>query len=160
MTIRFGIGIDVHRLVSGHQLILGGVLIDSRCGLRGHSDGDVLIHSIIDAILGAAGLGDIGTHFPSDDVIYKGIDSTILLSETIEIITKRNWRLQYVDATMIAEQPRLQPYVKEIRETLSKALKIPDKLINVKATTTDGIGFTGRGEGIASLAIATLNEIQ
>lgn len=160
MTIRFGIGIDVHPLVSGYPLILGGVLIDSRWGLQGHSDGDVLIHSIIDAILGAAGLGDIGTHFPSDDVIYKGVDSTILLSETVEIITKQNWRLQYVDATMIAEQPRLQPYAKEIRQTLSKSLKIPDKLINVKATTTDGIGFTGRGEGIASLAVATLNEIQ
>ena len=127
-------------------------------GLDGHSDGDVLVHSIIDAILGAAGLGDIGTHFPPGDEQYRGIDSTVLLVRTVEIIAERDWRVQYVDATILAERPRLRPYISEIRATLARSLNVSDELVSVKATTTDGLGFTGRGEGIACMAVATLDD--
>ena len=160
MAMRFGIGFDVHPLAAGRALVLGGINIPHTHGLEGHSDGDVLTHSIIDAILGAAGLGDIGTHFPPDDEQYRGIDSTILLSRTVEIIAEHDWRVQYVDATILAERPRLRPYISEIQATLVRSLRISDGLVNVKATTTDGLGFTGRGEGIASMAVATLDDSQ
>ena len=160
MAMRFGIGFDVHPLAAGRALVLGGINIPHTHGLEGHSDGDVLTHSIIDAILGAAGLGDIGTHFPPDDEQYRGIDSTILLSRTVEIIAEHDWRVQYVDATILAERPRLRPYISEIQATLVRSLRISDGLVNIKATTTDGLGFTGRGEGIASMAVATLDDSQ
>ena len=157
MAMRFGIGVDVHPLAEGRALVLGGVNIPHTHGLDGHSDGDVLVHSIIDAMLGAAGLGDIGTHFPPGDEQYRGIDSTVLLVRTVEIIAERDWRVQYVDATILAERPRLRPYISEIRATLARSLNVSDELVNVKATTTDGLGFTGRGEGIACMAVATLD---
>ncbi|MCH7799971.1 MAG: 2-C-methyl-D-erythritol 2,4-cyclodiphosphate synthase [Chloroflexi bacterium] len=160
MAVRFGIGVDVHPLTTGRALVLGGVHIPHTHGLAGHSDGDVLTHSIIDAILGAAGLGDIGTHFPPGDEQYRGIDSTILLSRTVEIVAEHNWRVQYVDATIIAERPRLRPFISEIRTILARSLNISDGLVSVKATTTDGLGFTGRGEGITSMAVATLDDNQ
>ena len=160
MAMRFGIGFDVHPLAAGRALVLGGINIPHTHGLEGHGDGDVLTHSIIDAILGAAGLGDIGTHFPPDDEQYRGIDSTILLSRTVEIIAEHDWRVQYVDATILAERPRLRPYISEIQATLVRSLRISDGLVNIKATTTDGLGFTGRGEGIASMAVATLDDSQ
>lgn len=160
MSVRFGIGIDAHPLTTGRALVLGGIHIPHTHGLAGHSDGDVLTHSIIDAILGAAGLGDIGTHFPPGDEQYRGIDSTILLSRTVEIIAEHNWRVQYVDATILAERPRLRPYISEIQATLARSLHISDDLVSVKATTTDGLGFTGRGEGITSMAVATLDDNQ
>ena len=158
MAMRFGIGVDVHQLAEGRALVLGGVNIPHTHGLDGHSDGDVLVHSIIDAILGAAGLGDIGTHFPPGDEQYRGIDSTVLLFRTVEIIVERDWRVQYVDATILAERPRLRPYISEIRATLARSLNVSDELVSVKATTTDGLGFTGRGEGIACMAVATLDD--
>ncbi|MCH8309600.1 MAG: 2-C-methyl-D-erythritol 2,4-cyclodiphosphate synthase [Chloroflexi bacterium] len=160
MAVRFGIGVDVHPLTTGRALVLGGVHIPHTHGLAGHSDGDVLTHSIIDAILGAAGLGDIGTHFPPGDEQYRGIDSTILLSRTVEIVAEHNWRVQYVDATIIAERPRLRPFISEIRTILARSLNISDGLVSVKATTTDGLGFTGRGEGITCMAVATLDDNQ
>ena len=160
MAVRFGIGVDVHPLTTGRALVLGGVHIPHTHGLAGHSDGDVLTHSIIDAILGAAGLGDIGTHFPPGDEQYSGIDSTILLSRTVEIVAEHNWRVQYVDATIIAERPRLRPFISEIRTILARSLNISDGLVSVKATTTDGLGFTGRGEGITCMAVATLDDNQ
>ena len=160
MAVRFGIGVDVHPLTTGRALVLGGVHIPHTHGLAGHSDGDVLTHSIIDAILGAAGLGDIGTHFPPGDEQYRGIDSTILLSRTVEIVAEHNWRVQYVDATIIAERPRLRPFISEIRTILARSLNISDGLVSVKATTTDGLGFTGRGEGITCMAVATLDDKQ
>jgi 2-C-methyl-D-erythritol 2,4-cyclodiphosphate synthase len=156
MAMRFGIGVDVHPLTTGRALVLGGIDIPHTHGLAGHSDGDVLTHAIIDAMLGAAGLGDIGTHFPPGDEQYKGIESTILLSRTTEIIAEHDWRVQYVDATILAEQPKLRPYISEIQATLARALNISESLVSVKATTTDGLGFTGRGEGIACMAVATL----
>ncbi len=158
MAMRFGIGVDVHPLAEGRALVLGGVNIPHTHGLDGHSDGDVLVHSIIDAILGAAGLGDIGTHFPPGDEQYRRIDSTVLLVRTVEIIAERDWRVQYVDATILAERPRLRPYISEIRATLARSLNVSDELVSVKATTTDGLGFTGRGEGIACMAVATLDD--
>jgi 2-C-methyl-D-erythritol 2,4-cyclodiphosphate synthase len=156
MAMRFGIGVDVHPLTSGRALVLGGIDIPHTHGLAGHSDGDVLTHAIIDAMLGAAGLGDIGVHFPPGDEQYAGIDSTILLSRTVEIIAEHDWRVQYVDATILAEQPKLRPYISEIQATLARALNISLSLVSVKATTTDGLGFTGRGEGIACMVVATL----
>ena len=158
MTVRFGIGVDVHPLAVGRKLVLGGVNLAHPHGLAGHSDSDVLTHSIIDALLGAAGMGDIGTHFPPGDEKYQGIDSTFLLSRTVEIIAEDNWRVQYVDAKILAERPTLRPHISEIRATLARSLQVPDSLVSVKATTTDGLGFTGRGEGIASLAVATLDD--
>ena len=158
MATRTGIGVDVHPLAEHRALVLGGVKIPHTHGLAGHSDGDVLVHAIIDAILGAAGLGDIGTHFPPGDEQYRGIDSTILLSRTVEIIAENNWRVQYVDATILAERPKLQSYISEIRATLARSMRLSDGLVNVKATTTDGLGFTGRGEGIACMAVATLDD--
>ena len=160
MGMRFGIGVDAHPLSEGRALILGGVNIPHTHGLEGHSDGDVLVHSIIDALLGAAGLGDIGTHFPPGDEQYRGIHSTILLSRTVEIISKHNWRVQYVDATILAERPKLRPYISQIQAILARSMQISDDLVSVKATTTDGLGFTGRGEGIASMAVATIDDNQ
>ena len=158
MATRTGIGVDVHPLAEDRALVLGGVKIPHTHGLAGHSDGDVLVHAIIDAILGAAGLGDIGTHFSPGDEQYRGIDSTILLTRTVEIIAEENWRVQYVDATILAERPRLQSYISEIRATLARSMRLSDGLVSVKATTTDGLGFTGRSEGIASMAVATLDD--
>ena len=156
MKIRTGIGFDVHPLKGGEPLVLGGVRIPFEKGLDGHSDGDVLIHSIIDAIFGGAGQGDIGTHFPSEDARYKGIDSTKLLCKTLEIITEESWRVSYVDASIIAERPVLKSYISQMRQVIAKCLDLEDLDTNVKATTTDGIGFVGRGEGVASMAVVTM----
>ena len=153
---RTGIGIDVHPLAAGRDLVLGGITIPFESGLDGHSDGDVLVHAIIDALLGAAGLGDIGLHFPSSDDRYKGIASTKLLPPTLDLLNERRWRTTYVDATILAEQPVLRPYMDRIRESLAECMGVSKEVINVKATTTDGLGFVGRGEGIAALAVATI----
>ena len=159
MTYRSGIGIDVHPLVEGRPLVLGGVTIPFQLGLLGHSDGDVLIHAVIDALLGGAGLGDIGTQFPSDDSDYQGIASTELLRRTIELLGPHRWRTRYVDATILAERPVLRPFMSLIKQTLASSLGLDPESVNVKATTTDGLGFTGRGEGIGVLAVATLEPI-
>ena len=159
MTTRSGIGIDIHPLVEGRRLVLGGVTIPSDMGLAGHSDGDVLIHAVIDALLGGAGLGDIGTHFPSDDDQYLNIASTELLGRTVDLIAQQRWRAQYVDATILAERPVLKSFMGQIKEVLASSLGLDCNNVNVKATTADGLGFVGRVEGIASLAIATLDQM-
>lgn len=154
--MRIGFGYDVHRLVTGRPLILGGVHIPYRKGLRGHSDADVLIHSIIDALLGAAALGDIGTFFPDNDPSYKDIDSRILLRKIIERIHDAGFKIGNIDADICAETPRLNPFINEMRENLAQDLQTDIGAISIKATTEEGLGFTGRGEGISSYCIALL----
>ncbi len=160
MSIRSGIGFDVHPLVDQRPLVLGGVPIPYDRGLKGHSDGDALIHAIIDAMFGGAGLGDIGMHFPSSDPQYKGVDSMKLLSRSNELIAAHGWRVTYVDATIVAQKPALSPFVKRMVEALSVGIGLTVDSVNVKAKTTDGLGFTGRGEGIAAMAVATLESIE
>ena len=160
MTVRTGIGFDVHPLAPGRPLVLGGVTVPHFSGLKGHSDGDALTHAVIDAALGAAGLGDIGTHFPSRDPQYEGIDSLVLLERTGGLIAASGWRVTYVDATIIAEEPKLSPFVKQMASNLSARLRLDANSVNVKAKTTDGLGFTGRREGIAALAVATLESVE
>ncbi len=160
MTMRSGIGFDVHPLIASRPLVLGGVTVPHFSGLKGHSDGDTLTHAVIDAALGGAGLGDIGTHFPSSDERYEGVDSIALLRATRELLADSGWRVTYVDATIIAEEPRLNQFVSQMANNLSVALGLDANMVNVKATTTDGLGFTGRREGIAALAVATLESIE
>lgn len=153
MSIRIGHGYDVHRLVSGRELILGGVHIPHERGLLGHSDADVLLHAISDALLGACALGDIGTHFPDNDERYRGADSLMLLSRTGEIIGKGGYSVGNIDATVIAQAPKLAPHIHEMRENIAHALGIDIECVSVKATTEEGLGFTGDGSGIAAHAV-------
>jgi 2-C-methyl-D-erythritol 2,4-cyclodiphosphate synthase len=155
--IKIGTGYDVHRLVSDRKLIIGGVNIPSDKGLLGHSDADVLIHAIMDALFGAAGLGDIGRHFPDSDNKYKDANSLDLLSETIRIIREKNLEIGNIDTTIIAEKPKLSPYIDEMKINIAKALETAPENINIKATTEEGLGFTGSGEGIAAQAVALLS---
>lgn len=152
--MRTGIGFDAHRFDESRPLILGGVTIDGAPGLAGHSDGDALAHAVIDALLGAAALGDIGTHFPSEDERWRGARSLDLLAEVVRLLQTRGLAVRNVDATVIAERPRLRPYVEKMREALAGAVGVEPSAVSVKATTTDALGFTGRGEGIAALATA------
>ena len=154
--MRVGIGYDVHALVPGRDLVLGGVKIPFPLGLAGHSDADVLVHAIIDALLGGAGLGDIGYHFPDQDQAYKNISSLLLLEKTKEKFMPVGLRVNNMDATIIAEKPRLADYIKFMRENIAKTLKMDKTGINIKATTTEGLGSIGRGEGIAAQAVCTL----
>lgn len=156
MTTRSGIGIDFHPLVEGRRLVLGGVHIPFDKGLAGHSDGDVLVHAIIDGVLGASSLGDIGTHFPSSDERYRGIESTLLLADALRMVTESGWRVTYVDATILAENPTLKPFMTQAKESLAQHMGLDPGSVNLKATTADGLGFLGRGEGIGALAIATV----
>ena len=160
MTVRTGIGFDVHPLVADRPLVLGGVTVPHFSGLKGHSDGDTLTHAVIDAALGGAGLGDIGAHFPSSDARYKDVDSMVLLDRTRDLLAESGWRVTYVDATIIAEEPKLSPFVTRMAKNLSSQLGLEANLVNVKAKTTDGLGFTGRREGIAALAVATLESVE
>ena len=160
MTPRTGIGVDVHPLIEGRALVLGGVTIPFERGLAGHSDGDVLVHAVIDSLLGAAGLGDIGSHFPSSDPQYKGIASTELLGQTAELLAERRWRTVYVDATILAERPVLRPFVGQMQEAMASCLGLGPESVNVKATTTDALGFVGRAEGIACLAVSTVEQVE
>lgn len=153
---RMGTGFDVHRLVEDRPLILGGVRIPHHLGLLGHSDADVLIHAIIDALLGAAALGDIGQHFPDSDPRYAGVDSRTLLSEVVRHLQKAGWRPVNVDATVIAQKPKLAPHMPAIRGQLAELLDLPLSQVSVKATTTEGLGLTGRQEGIAAQAVAMI----
>jgi len=155
--MRSGIGYDVHALASGRELILGGVRIEHDHGLAGHSDGDVLTHAIIDALLGAAALGDIGQHFPATDPRWKDANSLDLLHRTVELLHGASLSIINVDSTIVASEPRLAPHIQSMRRHLSEALGIADTSVSVKATTTDGLGITGRREGIAALAIALLD---
>ena len=154
--MRIGQGYDVHRLVDGRKLILGGVEILFERGLLGHSDADVLTHAVMDALLGAAGLGDIGQHFPDSDPAYAGADSLRLLAAVIEKLTAAGWQVGNVDATIIAQRPKLAGYLPPMRLNLSRIMGVLPDQINVKATTEEGLGFTGSGEGIAAQAVALL----
>lgn len=153
---RTGIGYDSHRLAEGRRLILGGVHIPSERGLAGHSDADVLTHAVIDALLGAAGLDDIGHHFPDTDERWKDADSIALLGAVMSMVGRARLRLVNVDCTLLIEQPKVAPHRAKIRASLAGALGVQPEYVNVKATTGEGIGFVGRGEGVAALAIATL----
>ena len=153
---RVGIGFDSHPLTPGRPLVLGGVTIPYHLGLAGHSDGDVLVHAMMDALLGAAGLGDKGAHFPSSDPQYKDISSLLLLARVAELLAANRWRISNVDATMLAQKPRLGPFIETMRERSGAALSIPLERVSIKATTTDYLGFVGREEGIAACAVASL----
>ena len=156
--MRIGHGYDAHRLVSGRALILGGVSIPHDRGLLAHSDGDALIHAICDALLGAAALGDIGKFFPDTQPEWKGVDSRVLLREVVAMLARKGFRITNVDATIVAQRPKLAPYFPAMRENLAADLKIPIERVNVKGTTTEGMGFAGREEGIAAHAVALLEE--
>lgn len=159
MTIRTGIGYDVHRFADHRSLVLGGVRIPSRRGLLGHSDADVLLHAIADAVLGAAALGDIGQHFPPTDERWAGADSRDLLRHVHALVVGAGFRVVNVDATIIAEAPKVMPYAAAMRETIAARLDLTINDVNVKATTNEGMGFVGREEGIAALAIATVTTL-
>ena len=154
--MRIGHGFDVHRLVLDRPLILGGVTIPYEYGLLGHSDADVLLHAIADAILGALGLGDIGRYFPDTDATYKGINSILLLEHVIGLAKTRGFRVGNLDTTIVAQRPKLAPYVAEMVTNLAKACQIPSGCVNVKATTTEQLGYTGRGEGISAHAVVLM----
>ncbi|MBO7339118.1 MAG: 2-C-methyl-D-erythritol 2,4-cyclodiphosphate synthase [Lachnospiraceae bacterium] len=154
--MRVGMGYDVHRLVPERDLIIGGVKIPYEKGLLGHSDADVLLHAISDALLGAAALGDIGKHFPDTDPAYKGISSLLLLEKVGEMLSDKGFLIENIDATIIAQAPKMRPYIDAMRENIAKALQIDVSVVNVKATTEEGLGFTGSGEGISSQAICLL----
>lgn len=154
--MRVGMGYDVHRLVEDRDLIIGGVTIPYEKGLLGHSDADVLLHAISDALLGAAALGDIGKHFPDSDPAYKGISSILLLERVGALLEENGFLIENIDATIIAQAPKMRPYIDTMRENIAKALGIEVSQVNVKATTEEGLGFTGTGEGISSQAICML----
>lgn len=154
--MRVGMGYDVHRLVTGRDLIMGGVKIPFEKGLLGHSDADVLLHAIMDALLGAAALGDIGKHFPDTDDKYKGADSMMLLKEVGDMLLENHFVIENIDATIIAQKPKMRPYIDTMRENIAKCLEIEVSQVNVKATTEEGLGFTGSMEGISSQAICSL----
>jgi 2-C-methyl-D-erythritol 2,4-cyclodiphosphate synthase len=157
--MRIGHGYDVHRLVSGRKLILGGVEIPWDLGLDGHSDADVLTHAIMDALLGAAGLGDIGQHFPDNDDRFLNIDSQILLKNVCEKLKSQNLSLGNLDATIIAQKPKLMPYLPQMRQTLARTMEVSPDRINLKATTEERLGFTGRLEGISAHCVCLLEDI-
>ena len=154
--MRIGHGYDVHRLVEGRRLILGGVEIPFERGLLGHSDADVLTHAVMDALLGAAGLGDIGTHFPDSDPAYAGADSLKLLEHVAKLLGERGFSIKNVDATVLAQKPKLAPHIPRMRENLARAMGVGPEQVNVKATTEEGLGFTGSGEGMAAHAVCLI----
>ena len=156
---RIGFGYDAHRLVEGRALILGGVEIPHEAGLDGHSDADVLTHAVIDAIIGALGLGDIGQHFPDTDPAYKGADSLFLLSKTMAWVRRDGFQMNNLDATIVAQEPKLAPFLTDMREKLAEALEAGIKQVNVKATTTERMGFCGREEGMEAYAVVSIVSI-
>ncbi|MBF0461471.1 MAG: 2-C-methyl-D-erythritol 2,4-cyclodiphosphate synthase [Magnetococcales bacterium] len=156
MHWRIGQGFDVHRWTAGRPLVLGGVTIPHAQGLLGHSDADVLLHAIMDALLGGAGLGDIGHHFPDTDPQYRGIDSRQLLATVWETLHAQQWTVGNLDATVICQRPKLAPYMPDMKKEIARILHIAPEQVNVKATTTEGLGFTGRNEGVAAQAVVLL----
>ena len=157
--MRIGQGYDVHKLVPDRELILGGVTIPYEKGLLGHSDADVLVHAVMDALLGAAALGDIGQHFPDNDDRYLGADSTVLLGHVMELIREKGYRVGNVDATIIAQKPKLMPYLPLMRKKLADVMEIQEDQLNLKATTEEQLGFTGRQEGISAHCVCLLEEM-
>ena len=158
--MRIGIGYDIHRFQEGRPLVLGGLTLPGETGLGGHSDADVVLHAVIDALLGAAGMGDIGQRYPPDDPAYAGADSRRLLAEVRAAVEDAGYRPQNVDATVIAERPKLAPHLPRMRQAIAEALGLDPARVNVKATTNEGIGAIGRGEGIAAIAVALLDEME
>lgn len=159
MTIRIGSGYDVHAFADGRVLVLGGLVIPYERGLAGHSDADTVIHAIVDALLGAAALGDIGMHFPSNDERWHDKPSAIFLEYTRDLLNQHGWQIVNIDATIIAERPKLSPYTPRMREILADLLLLDTTQVSIKATTTDRLGFTGRGEGIACQAVALIESV-
>lgn len=157
--MRIGNGYDVHRLTEGRDMILGGVHIPYEKGLHGHSDADVLLHAVMDALLGAAGLGDIGLHFPDTDDKYKGADSRVLLREVGQMLLKEGYVVGNIDATIIAQAPKMRPYIDQMKKNIAEDLQIADNMVNVKATTEEHLGFTGRGEGISASAVCIIESL-
>lgn len=157
--MRVGIGYDAHKLAVGRPLALGGVIVPSAYGLAGHSDGDVVVHAIMDALLGAAALGDIGAHFPSEDPQYEGASSLSLLARVRDLLAERGWQVHNLDATIVAERPRLAPYIAQMRQAIGKCLGLEPERVSIKATTTDGLGFTGRAEGIGAHAVVSIEPV-
>ena len=157
--MRIGHGYDVHRLVTGRRLVLGGVEIAYDKGLLGHSDADVLLHAISDALLGAAAMGDIGKHFPDTDEKYRGADSLVLLTRVAELLEERGYKVVNVDSTVLAEAPKLAPHIEKMRENISRALGVDIDAVSVKATTEERLGFTGKGQGIAAHAVCLIDKI-
>lgn len=158
--MRVGFGYDVHQLTPGRPLILGGVAVPHTCGLLGHSDADVLTHAIMDALLGAAALGDIGRHFPDTDEAYRGADSIGLLKQVALLLAERGYAVNNIDATIVAQAPKLAPYMEEMRQNICGALAVPEAAVNLKATTTERLGFAGRGEGMAAYAVCTICSVK
>jgi len=156
--VRVGIGYDVHKLVEGRKLIIGGISIPYEKGLLGHSDADVLVHAIMDALLGAASLGDIGKHFPDTDMGYKGVDSMRLLKEVDNMLKGKGFKINNIDAVIIAQNPKMAPYINDMVDYIAEVLNINVELVNIKATTTEGLGFEGKGKGIAAQAIVSLDK--
>lgn len=157
--MRVGLGYDVHKLVENRKLILGGVHIPYEKGLLGHSDADVLIHAVMDSLLGAAALGDIGMHFPDTDAKYSGISSVLLLKYVKNLLHDANYYICNIDATIIAQKPKMSPYISEMRKNISSALNMDMDMVNIKATTEEGLGFTGTGQGISSQSICLIEKI-
>ena len=158
--MRVGFGYDVHRLVEERKLILGGVEIPYEKGLLGHSDADVLVHAVMDAMLGAAGMGDIGRHFPDSDNQYKGIDSMILLQKVTELLTEAGYMVNNIDVTVVAQRPKLAGYIPQMEVNLAKAVQVEEDAVNVKATTTEKLGFEGEGLGMSAYAVCTIQKRQ
>lgn len=158
MKIRVGFGYDVHQLQEGHPFILGGALLDHHSGTFGHSDADVLVHAICDAVLGAANLEDIGYHFPNTDPKWKGVNSLVLLEQCIELIRKKGWRLGNIDSMVCIEAPRIKPYIPEMKKRIAKAANINAEEISIKATTSETMGFVGREEGIVAYAVCLIEK--
>ena len=154
--MRMGIGYDVHRLVAGRKLVLGGVLIPFEKGLLGHSDADVLVHAVCDALLGAAGLGDIGLHFPDTDPRYKDISSLVLLNETSKMVRNKGFSIRNIDTIIFAEAPKIGPFRQNMQKNLAAAVDVDPGCINIKATTTEGLGMIGKGQGIAAMSIVLI----
>ena len=154
--MRIGMGYDVHRLVEGRKLVLGGVTIPFKRGLLGHSDADVLVHAVCDALLGAAGMGDIGQHFPDSDPKYKDMFSLKILAGICDMIRSQGFVIENIDSTILAEAPRIEPYKEEMKKNIAHALEIDMKRINIKATTTEGLGMFGKGEGIGAMSVALI----
>lgn len=158
MKVRVGMGYDVHKLVPGRDLWLGGIQIDHTFGLLGHSDADVLIHAICDALLGAANLRDIGYHFPDTSASFEGIDSKILLERTVALLAEKGWRVGNIDATVCAERPKLNPHIERMKACLAPLLGVGTEEVSIKATTTERLGFTGREEGISAYAVVLIEQ--
>lgn len=156
--MRIGFGYDVHTFVTGRPLMLGGVLVPHTHGLLGHSDADVLLHAIADALLGAAALGDIGRHFPDSDPAYKGISSLVILEKTVQLVQEKGFDISNVDTTLVLQKPRLASFIPQMVQEIARCMGLPGSRVNVKATTTEGLGFAGREEGVAAYAVVLLED--